>query len=114
MRGNQSSKKLRDKSNNHKVGLYLDPGPNKHTVKETYEIIVNLKIAECLMTSKNNCVGGRCDNGIVLMFSLKTSYLSQIYTGYLRMKLYVWDLLQNNKGGGEMRGSICDTRLAMN
>lgn len=87
----------------------MDPGPNKHTVKETYEIIVNLKIAEYLMTLKNNCVGGWCDNGIVLMLFLKRSYLLQIYTEYLWMKLYVWDLLQNNKGG-----SICDTRLAMN
>jgi len=29
------------------------------------------------------------------------------------MKLYVWDLLQNNKGEGEMGGRICETRLAM-
>lgn len=35
---------------------------------------------------------------------LKRSYLLQIYTEYLWMKLYVWDLLQNNKGWGEMVG----------
>lgn len=35
---------------------------------------------------------------------LKRSYLLQIYTEYLWMKLYVWDLLQNSKGWGETVG----------
>ena len=35
---------------------------------------------------------------------LKRSYLLQIHTEYLWMKLYVCDLLQNNKGWGEMVG----------
>lgn len=33
---------------------------------------------------------------------------------YFWMKLHdVWDFLQKNKGGGEVGGSMCETRLAM-